>query len=119
MTTPRRTSSSTHAQAALLHALEVHQAELHLQIELSTFTRGGDVVIVVADEGPGIPAEELSFVFDRYRQGAGHQGGAGLGLAIVKGLVEAHHGTVSVTSPVGQGARFEIVLPLADSWARR
>jgi signal transduction histidine kinase len=87
-------------------------------IEISIATRGDDVVIAVADEGPGIPTGEIALVFERYRQGADHRGGAGLGLAIVKGLVEAHHGTVSVTSPPGHGARFEVVLPRADSVAR-
>jgi len=80
-------------------------------IDVSVVSRGHQVVIVVADHGPGISAEELPIVFERYRQGARHHGGAGLGLAIVKGLVEAHHGTAVVTSRLGQGARFEICLP--------
>lgn len=74
---------------------------------------GGDehVAISVTDHGPGIPSDELPFVFERYRQGAHHHGGAGLGLAIVKGLVLSHHGTVSVTSEIGRGTRFDIALP--------
>jgi PAS domain S-box-containing protein len=84
-------------------------------IEVSVAWRGGHVVIAVADDGPGIPADELPLVFDRYRQGARHRGGAGLGLAIVKGLVEAHHGTATVTSQPGHGARFEVALPGAPA----
>ncbi|MBK9034059.1 MAG: PAS domain-containing sensor histidine kinase [Myxococcales bacterium] len=82
-------------------------------IEVSVITRAHDVVIAVADGGPGIPPAELPNIFERYRQGAHHHGGAGLGLAIVKGLVEAHHGTVTATSVPGHGARFEIALPQA------
>jgi signal transduction histidine kinase len=80
-------------------------------VEVSVAPTDAGVMIAVADDGPGIPAAELPFVFERYRQGARRRGGAGLGLAIVKGLVEAHHGTVSVTTTLGHGARFAIVLP--------
>ncbi len=95
----------------------VRNALLHARgaaVELRVLTRTGAVVVVVADCGPGIPADELPRVFDRYRQGARRRSGAGLGLAIVKGLVEAHHGTVTVTSQPGDGARFELILPASD-----
>ena len=66
----------------------------------------------VADTGPGIPAAELPHLFDRFWQvRSSRRGGAGLGLAIVKGFVEAHHGTVEVTSEVGKGSRFQFVIP--------
>jgi PAS domain S-box-containing protein len=81
-------------------------------VEVMVVARPDDVVITVEDRGPGIPADVLPFVFERYRQGARRRGGAGLGLAIVKGLVEAHGGTTTVTSQPGAGARFEIVLPV-------
>jgi PAS domain S-box-containing protein len=73
----------------------------------------GGVEFAVEDTGPGIPAEDLPNVFDRFWQ-ASQQGshGLGLGLAIAKGLVEAHGGGVSVKSELGQGSRFEFVLPL-------
>jgi anti-sigma regulatory factor (Ser/Thr protein kinase) len=80
-------------------------------ISIGIMARGDQVVIIVSDDGPGIDREELPFVFERYRQGARHHGGAGLGLAIVKGVILAHHGTVNVTSERGHGVRFEIVLP--------
>jgi len=71
----------------------------------------------VADNGDGIPAEFLPFVFDRFRQADGSitrkYGGLGLGLAIVRHLVEAHGGSVSAASDgVGQGATFTVQLPL-------
>jgi two-component system OmpR family sensor kinase len=80
-------------------------------IEVSVIGRGEQVVISVSDDGPGIPADELPYIFERYRQGANHHDGAGLGLAIVRGVALAHHGTTSVTSEVGRGARFEVSLP--------
>jgi len=80
-------------------------------IEVTVAARGGDVVITVADDGPGIPADQLPRVFERQWQGREGRGGAGLGLGIVKRVAEAHHGTVAVTSPPGRGARFEVVLP--------
>lgn len=68
----------------------------------------------VSDTGPGIPAEHLSHIFDRYWQ-VRTQGraGAGLGLAIAKGIVEAHGGTIGVTSTVGEGTTFSFTIPVA------
>jgi two-component system OmpR family sensor kinase len=75
----------------------------------------GEVVLDVADTGPGIPAGDLPRVFDRFYRGSsarrGVPGGAGLGLAIVASLVEAMGGSVSVSSTVGAGTTFSIRLP--------
>lgn len=67
-------------------------------------------VLVVADTGTGIPPEELPHVFDRFWRGqdAGRVAGSGIGLAVVRALVDAHGGSVSVTSRVGAGTRFEV-----------
>lgn len=75
------------------------------------------LVISVADQGGGIPAEELERVFDRMyraeqRLSAGGEG-LGLGLSICKGLVEAHSGRIWVESELGQGSTFYIILPLS------
>lgn len=68
--------------------------------------------LVVADDGPGIRAEDLPHVFDRFWRAAdAPSGGAGLGLAIARWIAEAHDGTIEVTSPAGGGARFEVRLP--------
>jgi signal transduction histidine kinase len=69
----------------------------------------------VADTGPGIPAEHLAHLFDRYWRGPGSsRAGAGLGLFIVRGLVEAHGGRVWVESAPGAGSTFSFTLPAAE-----
>jgi len=77
---------------------------------------GSNVRIAVSDTGKGIPPEQLSSVFDRFRQANGSStrahGGLGLGLAIVKYLVEAHGGTVTAeSSGPDRGATFTVILP--------
>ncbi len=73
-------------------------------------------VIEFVDTGIGIPAEHLGRVFDRfYRTDAARvreSGGSGLGLAIVKAVIEAHRGSVRVTSRVNEGSIFTVYLPL-------
>ena len=72
--------------------------------------------LIVADEGPGIGAEHLPHIFDRFyrvdRARSRATGGAGLGLAIVKHIAQAHGGTVSVESAVGRGTTFRVRLPI-------
>jgi signal transduction histidine kinase len=77
----------------------------------------GDLVhCSVSDTGPGIPAEQLPHLFDRYWQ-ARHNDrrGVGLGLTIAKGIADAHGGTLTVTSTVGSGTTFSFSLPIARS----
>ncbi|WP_410585038.1 sensor histidine kinase [Amycolatopsis sp. lyj-108] len=77
------------------------------------------IAIAVSDTGPGIAADDLPHVFDRFwraeKSRSRQTGGSGLGLAIVRDLVAAHHGTVTVTSPPGEGATFTIRLPVTMS----
>ncbi|MFZ5896715.1 MAG: hybrid sensor histidine kinase/response regulator [Myxococcota bacterium] len=70
--------------------------------------------ITVTDTGPGIPAEDLPYVFDPYRQrsDAKAKGGVGLGLSIVQRLVAGHGGRLRVFSCVGVGTEFRVLLPL-------
>jgi two-component system phosphate regulon sensor histidine kinase PhoR len=80
-------------------------------------SQGGRVVLEVRDDGPGIAAEHVPRLFERfYRVDAGRsreRGGTGLGLAIVKHLVESMGGTVEVASRVGSGTTFHIEL---EAW---
>lgn len=71
------------------------------------------VAVAVADQGAGIPAEDLDRVFERfYRREEGRPTGTGLGLWISRGLVEAHGGTLTAASTEGQGTTFTFTLPL-------
>ncbi|GAA2370205.1 hypothetical protein GCM10010404_26130 [Nonomuraea africana] len=85
-------------------------------------SEGESVVIEVADAGPGLPAEQLDRVFERFYRvdpaRSRDQGGAGLGLAIVAAVAKAHGGTATASSPPGQGARFTVTLPRADPGTR-
>ena len=75
--------------------------------------RGDDLSIAVADTGPGIAADQLPHVFERYwKAQSTSQPGSGLGLYIASGIVEAHGGKIWAESSAG-GARFTFVLPLA------
>jgi two-component system, OmpR family, phosphate regulon sensor histidine kinase PhoR len=74
------------------------------------------VVVSVADTGAGIPAEDLSRIFERFykadRARAG--GGTGLGLAIAKHTIQAHNGRLWVESVEGKGSTFSFTLPLVN-----
>ncbi len=73
--------------------------------------------IVVEDQGPGIAAEELSLIFQRFHRGDASRnretGGFGLGLAIAKAVVEAYGGTITPESAAGRGTRMIVDLPLS------
>ena len=75
-------------------------------------------VLIVEDQGIGMAEEELPLIFERfYRTDLSRSrktGGAGIGLAIVKAIVQAHQGTVTVTSKVGSGSRFTVTLPAGE-----
>jgi signal transduction histidine kinase len=84
-------------------------------IEVTARVVGADVEVAVKDDGPGIPADQLEHIFERFTRGdAGltqRVGGTGLGLAISKSLVELHGGTIAVSSTPGEGSTFSFRLP--------
>ena len=81
-------------------------------IMLSASRVGGDVVLKVADNGVGIPKDDLHQVFDRFFQADNKSvGGTGIGLAVVKAFAELHGGVVSVKSEEGKGTEFTVSIP--------
>jgi two-component system, sensor histidine kinase and response regulator len=82
-------------------------------VRISVREADGWAVLAVTDQGPGIAPAEQEQLFQRFERGTGSErGGYGLGLWIVRQLVQLHGGVVSVRSAVGQGATFEVKLPL-------
>jgi signal transduction histidine kinase len=80
----------------------------------------GSGELVVADDGPGIPAQARATLFDRFVRGSGDRGGSfGLGLAIVAAVTQAHGGTVSADESPHGGARFTVRLPVATAQTQR
>ena len=73
------------------------------------------VELSVSDRGVGVPVDMVPTIFDRFERGArsNEHGGLGLGLYITRQLVEAHGGSISVTSTPGSGSTFRVELPLA------
>ncbi|WP_379159570.1 sensor histidine kinase [Paenibacillus sp. sgz5001063] len=85
------------------------------QVDISLVEKPSEVIVMVADTGPGIAADELPNIFERFYRGeksrSRRTGGAGIGLAIVKAIVEAHGGYVTVSSTLGSGSEFYVHLP--------
>lgn len=86
------------------------------RVTVSTGAEEKHVLIEVSDDGPGIPEQYVSKIFDQFFRVPDQDGvaGAGLGLAIVRQIVEAHRGTISMHSEVGQGATFIVRIPCAE-----
>jgi signal transduction histidine kinase len=89
------------------------------EVQVRLETDGEGIVVEVADNGPGIPPEDLPHVFEKmYRvekESTRSVEGSGLGLSIVKRIVELHGGQIAVESTVGEGTTFRVSLPLAEA----
>jgi PAS domain S-box-containing protein len=87
------------------------------EIAVSARREDGLVRVAVRDSGPGIPADQLSRIWERFHRAdssrARQDGGTGLGLAIVRSIVEAHGGSVSAESEIGEGSTFSFTVPIA------
>ncbi len=81
---------------------------LHLQ------RQGEQLLLEVSDKGPGITAEDLPHVFERFYTRK-TKGGVGVGLSVVREIVRQHGGTVTVASSLGRGSRFVVSLPSLDT----
>jgi signal transduction histidine kinase len=99
------------------NALKFSPAGRTVTVSAQVQADGRAAVVRVADQGPGIPAEEKPFVFDKYYRAAAVRDridGAGLGLSISKRIVEAHGGEMWLEDREGGGSVFSFTLPLAE-----
>ncbi len=96
----------------------VHYTPSDSSIDVSVHTEEDQLVISVADRGPGIPPSDLEHVFDKFYRVSGRTSerptGSGLGLAVSRGLIEAHGGRIWVENREGGGAVFRFTLPLME-----
>jgi two-component system, OmpR family, sensor histidine kinase KdpD len=108
---------SSWARKVLVHI--VRNADLYSPagepITIETEENGDFVAFRVTDRGPGIDASDINHIFDRFYRGKGQRHripGTGMGLSIAKAIVEAHGGTIGVTSHKGKGSVFTFSLPI-------
>lgn len=105
------------AIANLLANARIHTPE-GTTVTTTVASQGGEVLVTVADDGPGIPPELLPNLFERFVRGDGSRsrgaGSTGLGLAITRAIIEAHGGSVDATSEPGE-TRFTVALPRSAS----
>ena len=101
-------------EQALINLLENAAKYSTGPIEISAAIRGSEVVVEVADRGPGIPAGEEKRVFEKFHRAAreGSAEGVGLGLTICRAIVSAHGGRIWVQNRAGGGASFQFALPI-------
>jgi len=80
-------------------------------VQVLVTERDKGVVVVVEDEGPGVPDDVKEEIFEPFRQGAAARGGVGIGLSLVQRFAELHGGSARVEDRPGGGARFVVTLP--------
>lgn len=101
------------------NALKFTRAGGCVTVSLEIDSIANQMKFAVRDNGPGISAEDLPSVFDRFfqghrpRTGGADARGTGLGLSICRAVVQSHNGTIEVTSELGKGTQFIVTLPLA------
>lgn len=98
------------------NAAKYSQQPTRIKVTIETLPEQDQIKLVVSDNGMGIPPEDLEHIFQRfYTVNKAHSrqlGGSGLGLSIVETIIEKHFGKISVTSQLGVGTTFTILLPL-------
>ena len=72
------------------------------------------IEIIIKDNGPGIPENVIGKIFDPFFTTKGEDKGTGLGLSVTYGIIKSHHGTITASSPPGEGAVFTITLPITQ-----
>jgi len=85
------------------------------EVRISTRVEGQGVVVVISDNGCGIPADQLNKIFDPFFTTKPVGEGTGLGLSIIYGIIEKHGGSITAESEEGLGARFTISIPISTN----
>lgn len=104
----------------LINAIRYSPQQSQIQVTTSVKEREDEqwLNVAVTDNGPGIAAEDIPYIFDHFYRSEKSRdrksGGSGLGLAIVKQLVEIHGGQVAVISELGKGSVFQVMLPIIN-----
>jgi signal transduction histidine kinase len=85
------------------------------EVKLQTNVNKAEILVLVHNDGPGIPEEHIRFIFDRFHRvdsdRSSETGGSGLGLAIAQEIARMHGGYIRVQSELGQGTSFIVQLP--------
>ncbi|MBC8367680.1 ATP-binding protein [bacterium] len=107
----------------LVNAAQAIEDGGKVRLALSTLSRLGAeednwVEVSVEDEGPGIPPENLTRIFEDFFTTKRGSGGSGLGLAICRQIAEEHRGSIRAENREGGGARFVVGLPIHDRQSR-
>ncbi|HUP03737.1 MAG TPA: ATP-binding protein [Bryobacteraceae bacterium] len=97
-----------------LNAAEATQGKPERRVDISTAMSGDAVLLVVSDNGEGIPPENLNKIFDPFFTTKPEGKGVGLGLAVSYGIVQAHGGDIEVKSILGEGTTFTVSLPVGQ-----
>ena len=99
----------------IINASQAMEEQGSITIRSETDAKKEMVIITVQDSGPGIPEEIQGQLFDPFYTTKEEGKGTGLGLSVVYGIIQKHHGEISVDSELGQGATFTVRLPLSSS----
>lgn len=100
------------------NAIKFTQAGGRVEVSLRSDARAGMILLEVSDNGPGISADELPHVFERFFRGdkarrrGGESSGSGLGLSICRAIVESHGGMIEIASSPQEGTRVKVMLPM-------
>jgi len=102
----------------ILNAAEAMEGAGRLEIRTLRSRDGHDVIIQIADTGPGIPEEVLPHIFEPFFTTKEEGKGTGLGLSLAYGIIENHSGRIRVSSEMGKGTTFSIHLPLKMNYEK-
>jgi PAS domain S-box-containing protein len=109
-------ANAKHAMRQTGGVLEVSLAEVQLDVDFAAKNPGAvasrQLKLTVADSGEGMPAEVLEKIFDPFFTTKGKEEGTGLGLAVVHGIIKSCGGFITVSSEPGQGATFNVFMPV-------